>query len=100
MGIVTRTDVVRQMAFCQGCGCTAAAATVMTKDVHVAQYLADHERAEAFARPIIDEDLTPLGVINARMLFSFCWRDGSTKRGFCVITSWALDVGEVTHDGQ
>ena len=33
VGIITRTDVVRQMALCQGRGCTAAAATVMTKDV-------------------------------------------------------------------
>ena len=33
VGIVTRTNVVRQMALCQGCGCTAAAGSVMTKDV-------------------------------------------------------------------
>ena len=25
VGIITRTDIVRQMALCQGCGCTAAA---------------------------------------------------------------------------
>ena len=33
VGVVTKTDVVRQMGRCQGSGCTAAVATVMTKDV-------------------------------------------------------------------
>ena len=33
VGIVTRTDIVRQMALCQGCGCNAVVGTVMTKDM-------------------------------------------------------------------
>lgn len=32
-GVVTKTDVVRQISHCRGSGCTAAVATVMTKNV-------------------------------------------------------------------
>jgi CBS domain-containing protein len=33
IGVATKTDVVRHMSRYQGSGCTAAIATVMTKDV-------------------------------------------------------------------
>ena len=32
-GVVTRTDIVRQMRHCRGCACTAVCAAVMTTDV-------------------------------------------------------------------
>jgi CBS domain-containing protein len=72
VGIVTRTNVVRQMAFCQGCGCTAAAGTVMTKDVtscrpddllYVWSLMKERKLVHV---PIVGDDLKPLGVINAR----------------------------------
>ena len=73
VGIITRTDVVRQMGLCQGCGCTAAAATVMTKDViycrptnslqDVWSIMKEQKRLHV---PIVGADLRPLGVINAR----------------------------------
>jgi CBS domain-containing protein len=73
VGIVTRTDVVRQMALCQGCGCTAAAATVMTRDViycRPGDLLHDvwsiMKERKLLHVPIIGDDFRPLGVINAR----------------------------------
>jgi CBS domain-containing protein len=73
VGVVTRTDVVRQMSLCQGCGCTAAAATVMTKDVtycHPSDSLQNvwsiMKERKLLHVPIVGEDLRPLGVINAR----------------------------------
>ena len=73
VGIVTRTNVVRQMALCQGCGCTAAAGTVMTKDVTYCRpddLLHDvwslMKERELVHVPIVGDDLKPLGVINAR----------------------------------
>ena len=73
VGIVTRTDVVRQMALCHGCGCTAAAGTVMTKDVtscRPGDLLHDvwsiMKERKLLHVPIVGEDLKPLGVINAR----------------------------------
>jgi CBS domain-containing protein len=73
IGIVTRTDVVRQMGLCQGCGCTAAAATVMTKDVTYCR--PDDSLQDVWSLmkernllhvPIVGDDSRPLGVINAR----------------------------------
>jgi len=73
VGIITRTDVVRQMSVCQGCGCTAAVATVMTKDViscRPGDSLRDvwsiMKERKLLHVPIVGEDLRPLGVINAR----------------------------------
>ncbi|CAG9933808.1 Signal-transduction protein [Candidatus Nitrotoga arctica] len=73
VGIVTRTDVVRQMSLCQGCGCNAIVGTVMTKDViccHPDELLQDVwslMREKGFLHvPIVDDDFRPLGVINER----------------------------------
>ena len=33
VGVVTRTDIVRQIQHCRGCACTTACATIMTTDV-------------------------------------------------------------------
>jgi CBS domain-containing protein len=73
VGVVTKTDVVRQMGRCQGSSCTATVATVMTKDVtycRLGDLLHDvwtimKERSLLHV-PIVGEDSTPLGVINAR----------------------------------
>jgi CBS domain-containing protein len=73
VGIVTRTNIVRQMALCQGCGCTAAAGAVMTEDVtscrpndllHEVWSLMKERKLVHV--PIVGDDLRPLGVINAR----------------------------------
>ena len=73
VGIVTRTDVVRQMGLCQGCGCTAAVGTVMTKDVTFCRpgdLLQDvwsiMKERKLLHVPIVGDDFRPLGVINAR----------------------------------
>lgn len=34
-GVISKTDVVRQMSQCRGCGCTAASSAVMSRDVIV-----------------------------------------------------------------
>jgi CBS domain-containing protein len=73
VGVVTRTDVVRQLSLCQGCGCTASSATVMTKDVDycrpndlLPRVWSNMKERKRFHVPIVDEELRPLGVINAR----------------------------------
>lgn len=73
VGIVTRTDIVRMMAVCQGCGCTVPVATVMTKDVtccRPSDVLGDvwttMKENNLLHVPIVDENFKPLGVINAR----------------------------------
>jgi CBS domain-containing protein len=61
------------MALCQGCGCTAAAGSVMTKDITFCRpgdSLQDvwsiMKERKLLHVPIVSDDLRPLGVINAR----------------------------------
>jgi CBS domain-containing protein len=72
-GVITRTDIVRQMSMCMGCSCTAPAAAVMTKNViscRPSDSLQDvwsvMKERKLLHVPIVGDDLRPLGVINAR----------------------------------
>jgi CBS domain-containing protein len=73
VGVITRTDVVRQMAVSAGCGCTAAVQTVMTREViscRPGELLHDvwslMKERKLIHVPIVSDDVRPLGVINAR----------------------------------
>ena len=72
-GVITKTDVVRQMSLCQGSGCTMAAASVMTRSVvhcqpnDVLQNVWSIMKDRGLKNlPILDRDLRPVGVLNAR----------------------------------
>jgi CBS domain-containing protein len=72
-GVITKTDVVRQLSQCQGSGCTTAASLVMTRDVVVCRpgdWLADvwammRERGLKHM-PVVDKASRPVGVLYAR----------------------------------
>ncbi len=72
-GVVTKTDVVRQIAHCGGSGCTVPVAAVMTKEVTYCcpgDLLHDvwsmmRER-NLLHIPVIDQHFKPIGVVNAR----------------------------------
>jgi CBS domain-containing protein len=73
VGVITRTDIVRQISLCVGCGCTAPAATVMTKGIIYCRLSDSLEEVWSIMKerkllhvPIVGEDLRPLRVINAR----------------------------------
>ena len=73
VGVVTKTDVVRRISSCHGGGCTTAVSTVMTQDViscHPDALLQDiwtiMKERNLLHIPVVDQDLKPLGVINAR----------------------------------
>lgn len=72
-GVVTKTDVVRQVSDGEGAGCLSAASFVMTRNV-VFCHLADRLQ-DVWARmkerglknvPITDHEGRPIGVLNAR----------------------------------
>ena len=73
VGVITKTDVVRQISQCRGSACTTIAATVMTPNVtycHPNEFLHDvwsimKERGFLHI-PIVDNDSRPCGVLNAR----------------------------------
>ena len=72
-GVITKTDVVSQISECQGCSCTAAASSVMARDVvlcrpgdwlqDVWSRMKEHGLKNV---PIMDQERRPLGVLNAR----------------------------------
>ena len=72
-GVITKTDVVRQMSLCQGSGCTLAASSVMTRTVvhsqtndvlqNVWSIMKDRDLKNL---PVLDQDSRPIGVLNAR----------------------------------
>lgn len=72
-GVITKTDVVRQMSLCQGSGCTMAASSVMTRTVvhcqpndllsNVWSIMKDRGLKNL---PVLDQDARPIGVLNAR----------------------------------
>ena len=83
VGIITRTDIVRQMSICNGCGCTAVVATMMTKDVTFCRpndslhdvWLIMKEKGLLHV-PIVDKDSKPLGVINERDALRVLFEEG------------------------
>jgi CBS domain-containing protein len=73
VGVITRTDVVRQISCCAGSSCTTAVASVMTRDVtccRPADLLTDvwsTMKEQGLKNvPIVDESTRPLGVLYAR----------------------------------
>ena len=72
-GVITKTDVVRQISHCRGSGCTTAASAIMTRTVilcHPGDPLHDvwstmKERGLKNI-PVVGQDSRPIGVLNAR----------------------------------
>ena len=72
-GVVTRTDIVRQISHCAGSSCTTAVASVMTREVTCCRpqdrltevWSTMRERGLKHV-PVIDEAVRPLGVLYAR----------------------------------
>jgi len=72
-GVITKTDIVRQISHCQGAGCMAAASAVMTQAVVYCRpdsllheiWMVMKERHLKNV-PILDPTSRPIGVLNAR----------------------------------
>lgn len=72
-GVITKTDVVRQMSLCQGSGCTKTASSVMTRSVIHCQPNDILQNVWSIMKdrglkniPIIDQASRAIGVLNAR----------------------------------
>jgi CBS domain-containing protein len=99
VGVIDKTDVVRQMAHCQGVSCTMSVAAVMTRDVtycHPNDVLKDvlsimKERGFVHV-PIVNQESKPVGVINARdalqVLLEEVEYDGSFIRDYIMGTGY------------
>lgn len=74
-GVVTKTDVVRQISICQGATCMHPVANVMTRDVALCRgpdRLADvselMKQRHMKIIPVVDADSRPIGVLTARTI--------------------------------
>ena len=72
IGVVTRTDIVRQIQHCQGCACTTMCSDVMTKEVISCapdQMLEDvwstMKHNKLLCVPVVDIERRPLGLLFA-----------------------------------
>ena len=72
-GVVTKTDVVRQISVCQGATCLCPVSTVMTRDVVLCQGsdrlqdVSERMKARHLKNiPMVDGNNRPLGVLTAR----------------------------------
>lgn len=97
-GVVTRADIVRMIALCQGCACTVSVATAMTKDVtccHPSDLLRDvwsiMKERNLLHVPIVDENFKPLGVINARDLLLILMKDAEFESS--MLRDYVMNVG-------
>src|SRR6476469_4845226 len=73
VGVIAKTDIVRQIARCQGNSCTITVATVMTEDVTschpsdtLQEVLATMKERVFVHIPIVDHESRPSGVLNVR----------------------------------
>ncbi len=74
-GVVTKTDVVKQISVCQGATCMCPISSVMTRDVVLCR---GSDRLEDVSEsmkqrhlkniPVVDADNRPIGVLTARVI--------------------------------
>jgi len=79
-GILTRSDVVRQIGVCTGASCTAPISHALTREIITASPKDDLKKAWQLMQdrrlknlPVIDSDCRPLGVLNARDVLERLW---------------------------
>jgi predicted transcriptional regulator len=85
-GVITKTDVVAQISQCQGAGCVASSSVAMTQDVMLCRpgdLLEDlwrrmNERSLKNI-PLVDQELRPLGVVNARDMLQAMLKESTTE---------------------
>lgn len=74
-GVITKTDVVKQISVCQGATCMCPVSTVMTRDVALCRGLDHLEDVSELMKqrhlkniPVVDADNRPIGILTARLI--------------------------------
>ncbi|MBA97260.1 MAG: signal-transduction protein [Roseobacter sp.] len=74
-GVVTKTDVVRQISTCQGATCMCPVSTVMTRDVALCRGADRLKTVSELMKqrhlkniPVVDADNRPIGVLTAQII--------------------------------
>jgi CBS domain-containing protein len=73
MGVVTRTDVIRQIRHCQGCACATQSMMIMTRQViscqpddRLDEIWATMKEKALHSVPVVDASRRPIGLLSAR----------------------------------
>lgn len=73
MGVVTRTDVIRQIRHCQGCACATQSMMIMTRQViscqlndRLDEIWAVMKEKALHSVPVVDTRRRPIGLLSAR----------------------------------
>jgi CBS domain-containing protein len=90
-GVVTKTDVVKQISVCQGATCMCPVSTVMTRDValcRAADRLQDVTRImkerQLKIMPVVDEHHRPIGVLTARAVLRALLNDAEYEEALLI----------------
>jgi CBS domain-containing protein len=73
VGVITRTDIIRQIRQCQGCSCAMRCATIMTRHVICCRpddclddVWAVMKERQLHSVPVVDSMRRPIGLLSAR----------------------------------
>ena len=98
VGVVTKTNIVRQIGHCEGAACTSTAAEIMTRDVtfcRTTDCLPDvlsMMQARGFVHvPVIDAAGRPSGVVNARDALRELMAEGQYEEA--LLRDYVMGVG-------
>lgn len=98
VGVITKTNIVRQIGLCQGAACTSTAAEIMTRDVtfcSATDCLRDvlsMMQARGFVHvPVVDAQRKPSGVLNARDALRELWAEGQYEEA--LLRDYVMGVG-------
>jgi CBS domain-containing protein len=98
VGVVTKTDIVRQIGHCDGAACASTAADIMTRDVtscRATDCLPDvlsMMQARGFVHvPVVDAAGRPTGVVNARDALRELMAEGQYEEA--LLRDYVMGVG-------
>lgn len=98
IGVITKTDVVKQISDCQGASCMVEAAAVMTRDVLHCE--AKDLLHDVWARmkerglknvPVVDQRSRPLGLLHARDILEILL--GESESDEALLRDYVMGVG-------
>ena len=97
-GVITKTDIVREIGRCGESACTTAAADVMTRDVtycrptdSLADVLSTMEKRGFIHIPVVDEKFEPWGVVNARDALRALMAEGNYEAS--LLRDYVMGIG-------
>jgi CBS domain-containing protein len=98
VGVITKSDVVRQIGHCAGGACQTAAADVMTQQVtfcrasdRLADVLLTMQTQGLVHLPVIDGDRKPVGVVNARDALRLLMMEGQYEES--LLRNYVMGIG-------